>query len=79
MTQKRLGSHDDEWLAERQSNLAPQDVEIVRRSGAVGDNPVDVVQLTDGELLALGREVVGIIRGHLQEAFQASAGVLRSL
>ena len=31
-----LGCHDDEWLAEWERNLPPQDVEIVARGGAVG-------------------------------------------
>jgi hypothetical protein len=79
MTQQRLGCHHNQRLAERQSDLTPQNVVVVGRGGAVCHNPIDVVQLADGEFFTLGREVVWIVRGHLQEALKAGARVLRAL
>jgi hypothetical protein len=76
MTQQTLGSHHDERLPERQGDLSPHDVEEVGRGGAVGDDPVDVVELAHGKLVALWWEVLWVVGGHLQEALQAGAGVL---
>lgn len=46
VTQQGLGRHQDERLAERQSDLSPQDVEVRGGRRTVGHNPVTVVQLT---------------------------------
>ena len=35
--QQRFGRHDDQRLAEAAVHLAAQDVEVIGRSGAVGD------------------------------------------
>ena len=78
MTQQRLGRQHDQRLAERQRNLAPQQMEVVAGGGAVRHDPVDVVQLPDGKLLRLGREVVGIVRAHLQEPLDAGRRMLRT-
>lgn len=47
VTQQRFGRHDDQRLTERQSDLAPQDVEVRSRRGAVRHDPVAVVQLAN--------------------------------
>lgn len=78
MPEKALGREQDDGLAEGQRDLAPEQVEVVAGRGAVGDDPVGVVQLADGELVALGREVVGVVRAHLQEALHAGTRVLRT-
>lgn len=76
VAQQRLRRHQDERLAERQRDLAAQDVVIVGWGRAVGDDPVDVVQLPDGEVVGLWREVVRVVGRHLQEPFQAGRRVL---
>ena len=78
MTQQRLWCHDDQRLPEGQSNLPSENVEIVGGSGAVGDDHVDVGELLDGELLLLGREVLGVVAGHLEEPLGLGAAVLGS-
>ncbi len=42
VTQQRFRRHQHQRLAIAAVQLAPQDVEIVRRRGAVGDDPVVV-------------------------------------
>src|SRR4051812_34792800 len=37
VAKQRLGRHHDQRLAEVAPHLTPQDVEIIRRSGAIGD------------------------------------------
>lgn len=69
----------DERFTEWQVDLPTEDVEIVGGCSAVGDDPVDVVQLTDSKVFALRGEVVRIVRGHLQETFKTSARMFRSL
>lgn len=71
MTKQRLGSHDDERLAERQRYLATQNVEIVGGTGAVGHDHVDVTELLDGELVFDGREVLRVVGTKLEEAFRS--------
>jgi hypothetical protein len=78
MSQQALGCHDDQWLSEGHRDLSAEDVEIVGWCRAVGDDPVDVVELSDGEFVAFWWEVVGIVRGHLQEALETGGGVFRS-
>lgn len=51
----RAGSHSllrTHRLSEGQQDLSAQNVEVVRRSGAVDDNPVTVVQLTYCKVLS---------------------------
>ena len=66
MTQKRLGGHDYKRLPEWESNLPPEDVKVVCRVGAVGDDHVYVDQLLDGEPLILGWEVLWIITRNIK-------------
>lgn len=79
VTEQRFWCHQDQWLSERQSNLPTQDVEVIGRRAAVGDNPVAIVQLTNSKLLAFRWEVIRIIGGHLEETFQTSTRVLGTL
>ena len=77
-TQQGLGRHDDERLPEGQTDLSSQDVEIVGRCGAVGNDHVDVAQLFDGELFFHRREVLGVVGAKLQKPFRTRRGVLRT-
>ena len=65
-------------LPEGKGDLPSQEVEVVGGCGAVGHDHVDVGQLLDGELWLLRGEILGVIRGHLQEALWLSAAVLRT-
>lgn len=79
MAKQRLGRHQDQRLSERQRDLPAQDVEVISRRAAIRDDPVAVVQLTNGELLAFRWEVIRIIGGHLKETLQTSTWVLGTL
>lgn len=73
MAQQALRRHENEGLPEGQGDLSPEDVEQIGRCGAVCHDPVDVMELAYREVVALGGEVVGIVRGHLEKTFEASA------
>lgn len=78
MTQQRLRCAQDQRFAEGQRDLSTQNVEQIGWRCAVGNDPVDVVELADGKFFGFGWEVVGIVGAHLQEAFDATRRMLRS-
>lgn len=61
MAQQALRRHQHQRLSERQGDLSAEDVIVVRGRRAVGDDPVDVVKLSDGELFAFRWEIIGIV------------------
>ena len=60
MAEQTLGCEDNERFAERHSDLATEDVEIVGRSRAVGYDHVRVVQLADRKFFRFGWERLGV-------------------
>lgn len=67
MTEQRLWCHKNQWFSEWQCNLTPQDVKVISRCAAVGDNPIAVMQLTNSKLFTFRGKIIRIIGRHLKE------------
>lgn len=71
--QQGLGGHEDQRFPEWQGDLPAENVEVASGGRAVGDDPVDVVELADSKLFAFGWEVVRIVHAHLQKPVEVKA------
>ena len=70
---------DDQWLAEWQRDLSPQDVEVSGGPRAVGHNHVGRGELLHGKLRPfVWREVSGVVIALIQEGLNASSSLLQN-
>ena len=76
--QQGFRSHQHQGFAEGQGDLSAENVAVVGRVGAVGNDHVDVAELLDGEIVLLGREVLWVVGAQLEETLRTGGAVLRT-